>query len=72
MLQYAGAWWFPWVAAFGTAINLFTLVLTAATVVLYLAAVLARPQRCAPGPRPARPRLARWHADEQEKRVASG
>jgi len=45
MLQYAGAWWFPWVAAFGTAINLFTLVLTAATVVLYLAAVLARPQR---------------------------
>jgi len=45
LLQYAGAWWFPWLAAFGTAINLFTLVLTAATVVLYLAAVLARPQR---------------------------
>ena len=45
LLQFAGAWWFPLVAALGTAVNLFTLVLTAATVVLYLAAVLGRPSR---------------------------
>ena len=45
LLKFARSWWFPWVAAFGTGLNLFTLVLTAATVVLFLAAVLARKER---------------------------
>lgn len=44
MLQFASRPWFPWLAAFGTAVNLFTLVFTAATVVLFLAAVLGRPR----------------------------
>eukprot|EP00308_Calcidiscus_leptoporus_P025428 CAMPEP_0119370638 /NCGR_PEP_ID=MMETSP1334-20130426/16973_1 /TAXON_ID=127549 /ORGANISM="Calcidiscus leptoporus, Strain RCC1130" /LENGTH=325 /DNA_ID=CAMNT_0007387743 /DNA_START=1 /DNA_END=978 /DNA_ORIENTATION=+ len=43
MLQFAARPWFPWIAALGTAVNLFTLIFTAATVVLYLAAVLGRP-----------------------------
>ena len=36
LLPLAASWWFPWVAAAGTAINLFTLVFTAATVVIFL------------------------------------
>ena len=47
MLGFASRSWFPWVAALGTALNLFTLVFTAATVVLFLAAVLARPKNWA-------------------------
>jgi len=45
LLEFAASWWFPWVAAFGTGANLFTLVFTAATVVIFLAAILARPER---------------------------
>ena len=45
LLPLAASWWFPWVAAAGTAINLFTLVFTAATVVIFLSAVLARRER---------------------------
>ena len=41
LLEFAASWWFPWVAALGTGVNMFTLVFTAATVVLFLAAVLA-------------------------------
>ena len=45
LLRFAGQPWFPWVAAAATAINLFTIVFTAATVVLFLGAVLGRPKR---------------------------
>ena len=45
LLRFAGQPWFPWVAALATAINLFTIVFTAATVVLFLGAVLGRPKR---------------------------
>ncbi|KAL3903754.1 MAG: hypothetical protein SGPRY_011549, partial [Prymnesium sp.] len=47
VLGFASSWWFPWIAGFGTGMNMFTLVFTAATVVLFLAAVLARPRRWA-------------------------
>ncbi|KAL1507630.1 hypothetical protein AB1Y20_007249 [Prymnesium parvum] len=47
ILGFATSWWFPWVAALGTGMNMFTLVFTAATVVLFLTAVLARPGRWA-------------------------
>ena len=40
LLRFAGQPWFPWVAGLATAINLFTIVFTAATVVLFLGAVL--------------------------------
>ena len=43
LLRFAAQPWFPWVAAAGTAINLFTIVFTAATVVLFLGAVLGSP-----------------------------
>ena len=45
LLRFAGQPWFPWVAGLATAINLFTIVFTAATVVLFLGAVLGRPKR---------------------------
>jgi len=45
LLNFASAWWFPLVAGFGTALNMFTIVLTGATVVLFLAAVFGQPQR---------------------------
>ncbi len=45
LLKFAAQPWFPWIAALGTAANMFTLVFTAATVVTFLAAVLARPER---------------------------
>ena len=47
LLNFAASGWFPLVAALGTGINMFTLVFTAATVVLFLAAVLARRERWA-------------------------
>ena len=45
LLRFAAQPWFPWVAAAATAINLFTLVFTAGTVVLFLGAVLGQPKR---------------------------
>lgn len=45
LLRFASQPWFPWVAAAGTAINLFTIVFTAATVVLFLGAVLGQRKR---------------------------
>ena len=45
LLRFAAQPWFPWVAAAGTAINLFTIIFTGATVVLFLGAVLGRPKR---------------------------
>ena len=45
LLRFAGAPWFPLVAASGTAINMFTIVFTGATVVIFLAAVLGNRRR---------------------------
>ena len=45
LLRFASAWWFPLVAALGTAINMFTIIFTAATVVLFLAAILGNKKR---------------------------
>ena len=45
LLRFASAWWFPLVAALGTAVNMFTIIFTAATVVLFLAALLGRRDR---------------------------
>ena len=42
LLAFSSAPWFPLVAALGTAINMFTIVFTGATVVLFLAAVLGQ------------------------------
>lgn len=45
LVRFASAWWFPWLAALGTALNMFTIVFTAATVIVFLAALLGRPTR---------------------------
>jgi len=45
LLRFASAWWFPLVAALGTAVNMFTIIFTGATVVLFLAAVLGQPRK---------------------------
>ena len=45
LLRFASAWWFPVVAALGTAINMFTIIFTGATVVLFLAGVLGQKKR---------------------------
>lgn len=45
LLRFAGQPWFPLVAAFGTALNMFTIIFTGATVVLFLAAVLGQKRR---------------------------
>jgi len=45
LLRFASAWWFPLVAGFGTAVNMFTIIFTGATVVIFLAAVLGQPKR---------------------------
>ena len=45
LLRFASQPWFPWVAAAGTAINMFTIVFTAATVVLFLGATLGQRKR---------------------------
>ena len=45
LLRFASAWWFPLVAGAGTAINMFTIIFTGATVVIFLAAVLGQPRR---------------------------
>lgn len=45
LLRFATAPWFPAVAALGTAINMFTIVFTAATVIIFLAAVLGAKRR---------------------------
>jgi len=47
LLRFAAAWWFPIVAAAGTAINMFTIIFTGATVVVFLAAILGQPKRWA-------------------------
>jgi len=45
LLRFASAPWFPLVAAFGTAVNMFTIVLTGPTVVIFLAAILGNRKR---------------------------
>ena len=45
LLRFATAWWFPLVAGSGTAINMFTIIFTGATVVMFLAAILGQPRR---------------------------
>lgn len=45
LLRFASAPWFPLVAALGTAVNMFTIVFTGATVVIFLAAVLGARHR---------------------------
>ena len=45
LLRFASSWWFPFVAGAGTAINMFTIIFTGATVVLFLSAVLGQPRR---------------------------
>ncbi len=45
ILGFAAQPWFPLVAGFATALNMFTIVFTGATVVLYLSSVLGNPRR---------------------------
>jgi len=45
LLRFASSWWFPLVAGAGTAINMFTIIFTGATVVIFLSAVLGQPRR---------------------------
>ena len=45
LLRFASQPWFPLVAGAATAMNMFTIVFTAATVVLFMAAVLGRPRK---------------------------
>ena len=45
LLRFASFWWFPLVAGAGTAINMFTIVFTGATVVIFLSAILGQPRR---------------------------
>lgn len=47
LLTFASAPWYPLVPALGTAINMFTIIFTGATVVLFLSAILGRPRRWA-------------------------
>lgn len=42
LLAFSSAPWFPLIAALGTAINMFTIIFTGATVVLFLAAILGQ------------------------------
>lgn len=41
--SFSSRWWFPWAVASLSALNMFTLVLSAPITVLFLAAVMARP-----------------------------
>ena len=45
LLRFASAPWFPLVAALGTAINMFTIIFTGATVIIFLAAILGNRKR---------------------------
>ncbi|GBG34390.1 Hypothetical Protein FCC1311_106142 [Hondaea fermentalgiana] len=45
LLPFVGRWWFPWVVGALSAVNNFVVVLSAPLVVLFMSAVLARPER---------------------------
>mmetsp|Transcript_11703 Transcript_11703/g.23049 ORF Transcript_11703/g.23049 Transcript_11703/m.23049 type:complete len:188 (+) Transcript_11703:130-693(+) len=45
LLPFVSRWWFPWAVGCLSALNSFVVILSAPLVVLYISAVLARPER---------------------------